>query len=303
MKKAHLLHNPTAGEGEFSKSELIKAIEKEGFKCTYSSVKEKGWEKLDDKTDFLVVAGGDGTVRRVAKALMARKRLDKHYPLALLPHGTANNIATALLVKGNVRKLVKSWCDEVLKKFDIGKINGLDEDMFFLEGFGCGIFPRLIKEMGKLKEDPDDTAEEKIKTARSVLYKTVLDYKAKACKIIADDVEHVGKYIMVEVVNTKSIGPNLDLAVSADPGDGELEIVLIPEGHQKKFETFLLNRINGQDDDFSFTILKAKKIRIEWEGKDVHVDDERIKAGKSVHVDIEILPGALEFFTGKEDDK
>ncbi|WP_221391746.1 diacylglycerol kinase family protein [Dyadobacter sp. NIV53] len=294
MKKAHLLHNPTAGDTDFSKKELLSIIRKEGFECSYASVRNEKWEEFSVETDFLIIAGGDGTVRRIAKALLKRPRIDKQYPLALLPHGTANNIACTLSIDGNVKDIVKTWHENKLKKFDIGKIYGIGGQVFFLEGFGCGIFPRLIKVMEKIDTEGGN-AEEKIKTARSVLYDIVLTYEAQNCKIIADGVVHSGKYIMVEVMNTSSIGPNLELARSADPGDGELDIVMIPESHQKKFESFLLNKINGEEDNYVFTTIKAKNIEIVWEGRDVHVDDEKIKFSAPLNVKIEIQPGMLEF--------
>ena len=300
MKRAHLLHNPRAGEKDFSKKELTKLIEEEGFECTYSSVKKDGWDEFDDETDFLVVAGGDGTVRRAAKALVKRKILDKQFPIALLPHGTANNVATTLNISGEVSDIIRSWHKGIVKKFDIGKVLGLSEDVFFLEGFGFGIFPKLMKVMKKMEDQVSESREEKIKTARAVLYDVVLSYKARNCKIIADDVDHTGKYILVEIMNTTSIGPNLGLSNSGDPGDGEFEVVLIPETHQKKFEEFLLNRINDKEDNYSFTTLKAKKIQVFWDGKDMHTDDEIVKLDEPKEVNIEILPGTLEFLLTKE---
>ncbi len=127
------------------------------------------------------------------------------------------------------------------------------------------------------------------------MHEIVLTYKPVTCKIVADDVEYSGSYIMLEVMNAKSIGPNLELAPDADPGDGELDIVLIPESHQGKFEAFLLNRMNGLDDDFAFTTIRAKKLEIIWDGKDVHADDERIKLEDNLNIKIEIQPGRLEF--------
>jgi diacylglycerol kinase (ATP) len=295
MKRAQLIHNPKAGEKDFSRKELMRLIEAEGFDCTYSSVKKDGWDEFDDQTDFIIVAGGDGTVRRAAKALVKRKLLDKQYPIALLPHGTANNVATTLDISGDVQDIIKSWHKATLKKFDVGKVRGLSDEIFFLEGFGFGIFPKLMKVMKKIEDQLSENREEKIKMARVVLYDVVLSYKARQCTIVADDVDHTGKYILVEVMNTTSIGPNLGLSRSGDPGDGEFEVVLISEKHQKKFEEYLLNRINGKEDTYSFTTLKAKNIQIFWEGKDLHADDEILKIEKPKAVSIEIQPGILEF--------
>jgi len=299
MKNTNLLHNPTAGDNDFSEKELVKLIEAEGFKCEYASVKEDGWDNFKTETDFLIIAGGDGTVRRVAKALMKRKRLDKQYPIALLPHGTANNIATALQITGEAKEIAKTWHNEHLQPFDIGKIYGLGEDRFFLEGFGYGVFPRLMKVMGKIEEEIGDSVEEKLKAALAVLYDIVLNYDAKECKIIADGVEHTGKYLMVEVMNIRSIGPNLVLAPSADPGDGELEVVLIPETQREKFEAFILSQINGGEDEFKFTTIRAKNIELSWGGKDLHIDDERIKLEEPARINIEIQPKMLHFVITK----
>lgn len=295
MKSAQLLHNPGAGEKDFSKGELMKLIKAEGFDVTYSSLKKEDWDDFRDEIDFIIVAGGDGTVRMAAKALVNRKVLDKKFPIALLPHGTANNIAATLNISGQVSDIVQSWHKAKLKKFDIGKVLGFKKEMFFMEGFGFGVFPKLMQVMSKMEDELSDDRDEKIKTARAVLYDVVLSYEACQCKIIADEVDHSGKYILVEIMNATSIGPNLELSNSGDPGDGEFEVILISESHKEKFEAFLLNRINGKEDEFSFSTLKAKKIEVSWDGRDVHADDEILKPAKSTNITIEIQPGTLEF--------
>ena len=92
-------------------------------------MKEEGWDDFDENADFLAVAGGDGTVRRVAKALVKRRLLDKQYPIALLPHGTANNIAAGLRIDGEAAELVHGWHHAALKPFDLGKVIGLGIDI------------------------------------------------------------------------------------------------------------------------------------------------------------------------------
>ena len=98
MKRALLLHNPGAGDEEHSEDKLSKLIIDHGYDCIYFSVKNKKKIDFDQDFDILVVAGGDGTVRRVAKELLTRKLIDKTWPIGLLPYGTANNIAKTLLL-------------------------------------------------------------------------------------------------------------------------------------------------------------------------------------------------------------
>src|SRR5947207_13732472 len=144
MKIVNLLHNPTAGNEDQAKEELVSLLETSEFKCRYSYLK-KDWKKMDEKVDFIVAAGGDGTIREITKELLDRKLSEKTWPIALLPLGTANNIAQALNVDGNTEEIIQSWHHTHVKAFDVGRIRGLPKVDFFLESLGYGIFPYLIK--------------------------------------------------------------------------------------------------------------------------------------------------------------
>ena len=282
MKKAKVLHNPGAGDGENSDTELMAAIEAEGYKCSYLSTKQKGWEKNDwekiksQEVDFIVVAGGDGTVRKLAEEMLERKLIDKKLPIALLPFGTANNIAKTLGITGGASEIIKSWKQHELKKFDVGRIDGIKKSKFFIESFGYGVFPRLIKEMRKLDKSLFETPEQKIKIALQILHEIILNYKPKLCKIQLDGHDYSGKFLLVEVMNTSSMGPNLNLAPFADPGDGTFEVILITEAHRQEFADYVKGKLEGKEESPFFTALKAKKIQIFWEGTALHVDDEHI---------------------------
>jgi hypothetical protein len=45
MKRATILHNPKAGEGEYSKKKLLTILRSSGIKCSYSSTKKNGLGK------------------------------------------------------------------------------------------------------------------------------------------------------------------------------------------------------------------------------------------------------------------
>jgi diacylglycerol kinase (ATP) len=70
MKIAKLIHNPTAGDEEHSKKQLISIIEANGFECIYSTTKKKSWKNIEPEVDFIIAAGGDGTVRKITKEVL-----------------------------------------------------------------------------------------------------------------------------------------------------------------------------------------------------------------------------------------
>jgi diacylglycerol kinase (ATP) len=91
-----VLHNAKAGDEDMSPKKLLKLLRAGGFKGQYFPLKEALKDKAMLKEAFrhgkmTVVAGGDGSIRKVANRLIGKKRL-----IAPLPLGTANNIARSL---------------------------------------------------------------------------------------------------------------------------------------------------------------------------------------------------------------
>jgi diacylglycerol kinase (ATP) len=296
MKQAKLLHNTTAGEEDHEPGDLLEQIQSNGFGCSYSSTKKKELKKLKSGFDFLVAAGGDGTIRKITRSLLKREHLEKPWPVALLPLGTANNIAKTLGLEGETEDLIRTWHNAQLQPFDVGDVyHNKNEVGFFLESFGFGIFPRLMKEGRKEKIDENPGAEERILAALKLLYRIICSYKPKYCEIIADGKDLSGKFLMMEVMNAKSIGPNLLIAPNADPGDGKFEVVFIPEERREDLAAYVQHRIDGREMTFEFPMFQAAEISLKWNGTDVHMDDELIKQKKSNSIFIRPRRGLLEF--------
>lgn len=119
MTHVALMHNPDAGNKNHKRAELMTLLRDAGFKPRYQSTNGNYDQALARPGDFIIAAGGDGTVRKIAKHLVGSGT-----PLAILPLGTANNIATSLGIAGETRDLIVALASARVKKFDVGVAKG-----------------------------------------------------------------------------------------------------------------------------------------------------------------------------------
>lgn len=298
MARVKLLYNPKAGDEDHSPDELISLIESKGHACEYASVKDSGWHKISNEVDFLIVAGGDGTVRKVIDKLLQRKLIDKLFPIAILPLGTANNLAKTLEVDLQTENAVDLWNIVNKRSFDVGKIYGLGRQKFMIEGLGFGVFPSLIKRMQMPGKNVGHSPEQELEIALEEFRHIIQSYKPCYCRIGIDGADHSGEYLMVEILNIRSIGPNLQIAPDGEVNDGEFEIVLAGAAQRDELLNYIENKLADKEIDPGLPIIKGRKIVLEWSGNDGHVDDAIIEIKKNQEIIIEVQQELIEFLTG-----
>src|SRR5215471_12742822 len=122
-----LIHNPKAGDRKHSKKQLMASLTRCRHQAFYHSIKERGWKKAFKKpVDLIIAAGGDGTVHQTAWQIV-----DRGIPLAILPLGTANNLARSLGFTGSVDEIVQSLHYGKSQPFDVGMSgNGSQRNCF-----------------------------------------------------------------------------------------------------------------------------------------------------------------------------
>lgn len=285
-----LVHNSAAGYDQYSKEELVNALQKKGFETTYADVKEDNFtQKLKNPGDLVIIAGGDGTVIAAAKHLNGGKT-----PIGLLPLGTANNIATCLGISGKPEDIIASWDLAKKKPFSLGIVKGPEGETFFLESIGFGLFPRLIRQR-EWDKDGKETRKEELQDALQHQLEILKDYNAHSCTINLDGKKITGRFLLVEVMNIPLTGPNMDLPPQAHPEDSFLDVVMLQESERGNFEDYLISRINGSDIHFSLPVRSAKRIEIEWEGIHFHQDDQAKEYPSPIKLDIQLVQKGLEF--------
>ncbi len=284
MKRTVFFHNPKAGDSDHEPEKLLDVLRQQGFSCQYRSVRSRGWQDFDEHPELLIAAGGDGCVRTVIEMLLRRTLMQRTYPLTVIPLGTANNFARTFGIDPDPYEAAASVKSSVSRKLDVGFAEGLPKREFFIEGIGAGIFPALMKK-AKNGVDGDLPVEEKLLETLRILEEIVRDFSPLPVTIVADGSRYEEEYLMVEIMNTRSIGPNLVLAENADPGDGLLDMVLIPAGQRARLLKHIKARIAGEEDDFSYPGIKAQEITLSLPATGIHVDDKAMQyAGGQLQV-------------------
>ena len=297
-----LIHSPTAGEGHPTRAALIHALAQAGHDPVYRSRDGAEWHTtLDAPADLVVAVGGDGTVRVVALALAGRG-----VPLAVVPAGTANNIALTLGVCGALHEIVATWERARRVRLDVGVARGPWGERRFVEAVGFGAFARTIRDADGLREAGavHDTNErdKRLCDDLRMLRDQVRDCRAAEARFVLDGDTISGRYVLASVMSIRSVGPNLLLAPEADPGDGLLDVVLVSQDAREHLVTHLDRRLAGSTDAPEVPVRRARRVSVEWDGPDVHFDSEvwpkqgdHLRAVETpLRVDIELTGGSVE---------
>ena len=297
MMHVTVLYNPEAGDDSLDEGELRVLLKNAGHSATYHSTKANGWKTaLDEPGDLVVVAGGDGTVAKVARRLAGRA-----VPMALLPAGTANNIARSLGFEGHPETLVERWMTARATPVDLGIVDGPMGERCFVEGTGLGVFPELMVQSPHRISKEMPTSEQ-IQLNLELMMELLERAKPVSCQVSADGRDLSGAYLVLELMNIRSIGPRIVFSPDADPTDGLLEIVAITEADRKMTIDFLRRSQNEDAGLFELPCVRAKSIQLAWKTEPVHVDDERWPAEEHYHRDedaifsarVTVKPGAFE---------
>lgn len=264
-----------------------------GYDCEYSSSKKKILETVDPATDLIAIAGGDGTIRKTIIRLL-NKKLKYKRPIAILPYGTANNIATSLGIERDPAKNIASWAQAELRPFDVGQVLGMEKSEFFIEAFGFGLFPKLMSELKNMDTSDNNSPDDEFELALAKLFELVHHYKPIDCTIEFDGQKIKEKCLMVEVMNIKSMGPKMRINEDSEPGDGFFELIVIKERDRDVMANYIQQKRHLEHPAFPIVPIKVKQLSIKWEGDDVHMDDEVIQIVGNPDFRISVLENLLQ---------
>jgi diacylglycerol kinase (ATP) len=289
-----LLYKKDAGRGV--RAEMLRQhIERAGNQLIHAIDRKSDLKTLvADRTDMVVVAGGDGTVWRAMSALAGRGT-----PLGILPLGTANNIARSLGIEGSMDEIIDGWKATRPRPIDLGVARGAWGEAGFVEAVGSGLVsagitamdggPRRKKKEKERKEDSDSRLARAVRCYRDTLSR--LPSRRWSATV---DGEHMDRdFILLEVLNIRSVGPNLVLAPDADPSDGWFDVVTAGEEHREAIDDYLGNRLEGREVRLRLPTRRARRVDIHgWE--ELHLDDQVCSGPSMSDVSISIEPAAVQ---------
>ena len=141
--------------------------------------------------DCVVAAGGDGTVARAGCALAGGD-----IPLAILPLGTANNIASSLGISGSLEEAIAAWRHQRIVRIDVGVIQH-DGETRFLESVGAGLVVAGIK-AGDAAIPKNGDPVSNVAHARGLYLETIQHLQPRHCDITLDGTSIAGDYLLIE---------------------------------------------------------------------------------------------------------
>lgn len=291
--RATLIHNPNAGgANSLDSTQLLLALKAAGYEAWFSPTETP--EELDPvlahPTDLVVVAGGDGTVRAVA-ARLAGGRI----PMAVVPMGTANNVAGALGIFGlPPQKILEGLANPRKVWLDVGRVQTPWGEDFFLEAAGWGLFASTLHTY-----DPE--GEKSILRGLQAGLQTVSGFQAQPLRMWCDGEALEEPLLLLEVMNTPALSHRVRLAPGADPTDGLLDVVTVSDTARVSVIGYLTSLLQERLEELpNVGVRRCRHIRLEWDGAPFHLDAEVHHQDGPGEIEMEVWPQALEIWLPAE---
>ena len=233
---------------------------------------------IEEGAELIVAWGGDGLVRRCVNAIG-----ESSIPLAIIPAGTANLLATHLGIETEIEQAVAVALHGERRRLDAGRFAG---ERFAVMA-GAGLDATMIKSADDLKE--------RVGRAGYVLG-GVSNLKTKSfkAKIDVDGTRwYEGPAACVLVGNIGELFGGIKVFPDAQPDDGRLDIgVLTSEGPVELVRAAARTAVGSSQKSPFVQITQGRSVSVKLDRKVLYeLDGGDRKKVKAFKVDVE--PGAI----------
>ncbi len=144
-KRALLIVNRHARQGAASLFDIITQLQQLGFILLQESTENPRQlpeviRRYRNQVDLVIIGGGDGTLNAAVEGL-----IDTQLPLAILPLGTANDLARTLKIPTSIPDACQVIATGKLHKIDLGCVNG----KYFFNVASCGLSVQITQRLTK----------------------------------------------------------------------------------------------------------------------------------------------------------
>lgn len=232
MKKIYFVLNGRLKHAQQTKNEIHNLFDKE-FIVSVSITNGNGnaialsKQAVIDGTDYIIAAGGDGTMSEVVNGVMlVDKTQRENLIVGLYPLGSGNDFSRTMKLSKKLIDLYELIKQNSIAKIDIGKLqyrklNGEDGIRYFNNITDIGLGAEVAKRVNEGK---------KIYGPNFDFFKATLlgfiNYKRKKLKIESKEFSWNGSLLILCLANGKYFGSGLCIAPHAKVNDGKLSITL-----------------------------------------------------------------------------
>lgn len=278
MKSAFII-NPFSAKKNYQPfvDELHKRIENPLYLISQSLEDTDDFiRKVWNDVDVFVAVGGDGTISVVAQKLINTNKI-----LAVFPAGSGNGFSNETNFNKNISKLLAKIETKNFRQIDTFMVN----EHFSINVSGTGFDGKVVKEFEKTDRG--------FKNYIKVSIQTFFKYKPIKIKFLEENYkQYNGKYLMLNIANTRQFGNNAYIAPMASKSDGLVDLVLVKKFPltYSPFFAFRMFTKRLKDDDY-VTYLPVSEIEFKVNTKTWHIDGEFKKIKSPIHV--KVLPKSL----------
>lgn len=285
MKRALLFINDQASQTAQRAEEIVAALTAGGLEVERVSVQCEDYsDELRprlERADLLVVAGGDGTVRCAAEALM--KVTEGRLPLGIVPLGTANNVARSLGLPLALPEACRVIAEGHLTSMDLGRVNG----RLFVSVLGIGFSTHVHEQVPPAEKRRWGSLAYAFQAMR-LLFKRPPTFRAE---VRYDDGVLRVKALQITVCNGRFYGAHLEIHPLASLADGLLDLSVVESANWVRGAFKTLLPLPAGHVSPGLRLLRSRKFEITCRPT-MKIDVEGATDLRTA-AHIEVLPGAL----------
>jgi len=286
MKKVRLIYNPFSGENAILNEldNIMRIHQEKGYQVVpYRIERDKdiydSLDILDDNYEYILIAGGDGTVDSVVNVMMEKKI---ELPIAILPVGTANDFGKFLQIPNKIEDALKIILSSKPRAIDVGKIN----DKYFINVASTGLFTDVSQKTDVNLKNTIGKLAYYLKGIESLP-----NFRRLKVKLTSKELEYDGEMYLILVFNGQTAG-NFKLASRADVSDGYLDVIMIKAVQVYEILPLFIKMLRDEHLDSDKVIyFKTKDILIE-SNEDIATDIDGEK-GPDFPLHIQCIEGGI----------